>query len=112
MAAIGTWYAWLHFTSLGCKADPSLTYISEVKAQVKAGAITDLDENHDGHVTEEEIMHQLDKDHDGTVDKNELKEFWDKHKQDHIPKKELLTADSIILIFVIYPAIVREAFSL
>ena len=111
-AAIGTWYAWLHFTSLGCKADPSLTYITEVKAQLKDGALGDMDKDGDGQLSQEEIMQQLDKDHDGKVTKDEFKEFWDKHRQDHIPKKELLTADAIILVFIIFPSIVRETFSL
>ena len=64
-----------------------------------------------GWVPTDLVMKDLDEDHDGKVTKDEFKQFWKKHKHDHINKKELLMADTIILIFFIYPSIVREVFS-
>ena len=112
VALIATWYAWLHFTSLGCKADPSLTYIAEIQDDMNGGALGDMDQDGDGKLSNEEVMKLTDKDHDGKVSKDEFKEFFDKHKEHHVPKRERLTADAIILVFIIYPSIVRETFML
>ena len=108
-AVIGTWYGWLHLTSIGCKADPSLTYVAEAKEVLEEENEGQGDA--DGVVSTDLVMKDLDEDHDGKVTKDEFKHFWKKHKHDHINKKELLMADTIILIFFIYPSIVREVFS-
>jgi hypothetical protein len=107
---IGVWYGWSHFTSIGCKADPSLFYVEAAKIMAKHGS--SLGPHDDGEVTMEEVVKELDKDHDGKVSREEFQEWWAQHQDEHISKMELLLADSIILIFLIYPSIMKETLSL
>jgi hypothetical protein len=36
-AAVGAWYSWNHFTTIGCKADPSLFYVQAAKKMARTG---------------------------------------------------------------------------
>jgi hypothetical protein len=60
-------------------------------------------------VTEEEVMRELDADKDGVISKEEFQEWWMKHREEHISKMEMLLGDTVILIFLMYPSIIRES---
>jgi hypothetical protein len=106
---VGLLYLWSHLLSIGCKADPSLYYAEAAKAVATEKGKIHFDTNKDGKVASSEVVAVLDTDGDGHVTQSEFKDWWRRNKEDHVSKTELLMGDAIILIFFLYPSIVREA---